>query len=354
MITPTIQMTTPIQKIRTISQKRGERKMPLATIDLKDEHIRLIAKELKDFWSDLIYKQIIAIIRKHLPVKAKLSTSDNLLAKINNGSIVYDGEYFYGSFDARSSKELRELGAKWDAKKKGFRLNAAKITPDIKSAMSSSQDRLEKVNDEINGALARIDEGLEEKIKELRITSIKKVTGDLEKQAKKALDAVGLKYAMDPEQKERLEEEYTESIKPYIQEFTKKQTLDLRSDVEENATAGYRYDNLINRIQKRYDVSQSKAEFLAQQETSMYMAKFRKDRFMEAGCEYYEWRTSHDVRVRESHKHLDGRIFRFGDPPIVDPATGRKAEPGEDFRCRCKAIPVLKKVMKRGSEYIVV
>ena len=108
------------------------------TIEISDPHVALVAKELKQFWYNLIYKEIIAIIHKHLPVKVKLSTSSDLLTKIQSGSIVYDGEYFYGAFNARVSKELRDMGGKWDAKKKAFKLKD--ITPDIKSAVSSSKE----------------------------------------------------------------------------------------------------------------------------------------------------------------------------------------------------------------------
>jgi SPP1 gp7 family putative phage head morphogenesis protein len=58
------------------------------------------------------------------------------------------------------------------------------------------------------------------------------------------------------------------------------------------------------------------------------------------------WSTSHDRRVRDSHKELNGRVFTWDNPPIVDPARGRRAHPGQDYGCRCVAVPVMARQLK--------
>ena len=60
----------------------------------------------------------------------------------------------------------------------------------------------------------------------------------------------------------------------------------------------------------------------------------------DAGVEEYIWSTSGDSRVRESHKKLNGKRFRWDDPPVVDEKTGRRCHPGEDYECRCVALAV--------------
>jgi hypothetical protein len=52
------------------------------------------------------------------------------------------------------------------------------------------------------------------------------------------------------------------------------------------------------------------------------------------------WSTVQDERVRERHAELNGKRFKWGDPPVVDIQTGRRAESGEDYQCRCVALPV--------------
>ena len=56
--------------------------------------------------------------------------------------------------------------------------------------------------------------------------------------------------------------------------------------------------------------------------------------------EEYVWSTSQDSRVRDSHRRLNRKKFRWDDPPVVDPKTGRRCHPGEDYGCRCVALPV--------------
>lgn len=67
----------------------------------------------------------------------------------------------------------------------------------------------------------------------------------------------------------------------------------------------------------------------------------------DAGCKKYTWRTQRDNRVRSCHRALDGKIFSWDNPPMMwrETAhgviyTGERCNPGEDWGCRCIAIPV--------------
>lgn len=52
--------------------------------------------------------------------------------------------------------------------------------------------------------------------------------------------------------------------------------------------------------------------------------------FINAGVTKIKWVTCHDVRVRETHRALDGKIFSINDlPPEID-----------DYNCRCGLVPV--------------
>ena len=55
------------------------------------------------------------------------------------------------------------------------------------------------------------------------------------------------------------------------------------------------------------------------------------------GVRRYMWQTKEDDRVRHGHELVNKRIFEHGKPPAE---TGRFA-PGEDFGCRCIAIPIV-------------
>ncbi|MBQ6679540.1 MAG: minor capsid protein [Lachnospiraceae bacterium] len=69
--------------------------------------------------------------------------------------------------------------------------------------------------------------------------------------------------------------------------------------------------------------------------------------FRRFGIGKYEWRSRRDNRVRECHAWLDGQVFKWSEPPemwyrtlagIV--YTGRHCHPGQDYNCRCNAIPL--------------
>jgi SPP1 gp7 family putative phage head morphogenesis protein len=69
-------------------------------------------------------------------------------------------------------------------------------------------------------------------------------------------------------------------------------------------------------------------------------ADLSRTRMQRVGVTRYRWSTSRDVRVRADHAALEGTMQTFSDPPVVDQRTGRRANPGVDFQCRCVAIPV--------------
>lgn len=93
-------------------------------------------------------------------------------------------------------------------------------------------------------------------------------------------------------------------------------------------------------IQASYNVSKSHARFIARDQMAKLNAQITQKQQADAGVSEYVWRTVGDGRVRESHRHLNGKRFKYSDPPVVDPKTGRRANPGEDYQCRCVALPV--------------
>jgi SPP1 gp7 family putative phage head morphogenesis protein len=103
-------------------------------------------------------------------------------------------------------------------------------------------------------------------------------------------------------------------------------------------------------IRNEYNVTRNRAKFLSRQETSLLVSKYREENYREAGIVYYRWSTSNDQRVRHDHRELNGNIFRFDEPPVVDQKSGRRGNPGEDFSCRCIAIPLLSYQIKRGQD----
>lgn len=115
---------------------------------------------------------------------------------------------------------------------------------------------------------------------------------------------------------------------------------DMQSIVENGFLNGRSNRDIVKDIQTQFGVSRNKAKFYATDQLSKLNADITHQQQTECGVEEYVWSSSRDQRVRERHAQLDGTKHRWDTPPIVDTKTGRRAHPGEDYRCRCVALPV--------------
>ncbi len=96
-----------------------------------------------------------------------------------------------------------------------------------------------------------------------------------------------------------------------------------------------RVEELKQKLLDLGDVSESRAELIARDQTLKLNGEINKARQTRAGVSEYVWSTSGDERVRPEHAALDGRTFSWDDP------VGGEAPPGTAFQCRCVAIPVI-------------
>lgn len=94
-------------------------------------------------------------------------------------------------------------------------------------------------------------------------------------------------------------------------------------------------------IMRQGDVSRSKAMLIARTETGRVSTELTKARALHVGSEYFTWRTAGDSDVREDHKKLNLKVFKWTEPPIADERTGTRALPGSIWNCRCVGIPLL-------------
>ena len=107
-------------------------------------------------------------------------------------------------------------------------------------------------------------------------------------------------------------------------------------------TQGMRWESLVEQIQHDGDVTENRAKLIARDQTAKMNSAFNRERQQQVGIEEYEWQTSGDERVRESHAEVDGHVFRWDEPgPVAGSVAGEPCHPGEDIQCRCLAIPVV-------------
>lgn len=128
-----------------------------------------------------------------------------------------------------------------------------------------------------------------------------------------------------------------------IKSLVDRQLTDLASLLQEAESQALRVEELRNRIQERFDVTKSKAQLLARDQVLKFNGQLTEARQTGAGITHYTWSTSNDERVREMHAELDGTVHAWNNPPVIS-ADGRRGHPGDDYQCRCVAIPELDEV----------
>jgi SPP1 gp7 family putative phage head morphogenesis protein len=115
---------------------------------------------------------------------------------------------------------------------------------------------------------------------------------------------------------------------------------DIERVVSEAVQTGRSTETLRKDLQRRYEVSESRARLIARDQISKLNGQIARERQVSLGATRYMWSTSGDERVRDRHAELDGQIFSWSDPPVIND-QGDVGHPGDDFQCRCGAIPVL-------------
>lgn len=105
-----------------------------------------------------------------------------------------------------------------------------------------------------------------------------------------------------------------------------------------NYMEGRSTTDIVKKIQHQYGVDKRRARLIARDQTAKLNADITKSQQQDAGVSKYKWSSSRDRRVRKSHRELDGKVFSWDSPPETD--GGRHCHPGEDYQCRCCALPI--------------
>ena len=320
--------------------------------------IDIINSEITAEWSVLVAPEVveerkrqkIASLREErkrnkevIPEGMRTNAKDQktpLIRAILSGKIQFVRDHFEGTFSSSISRELKSMGAKWDAKRKQWKITSKSLGYDAQLAIGQVANKMRKLQTRIKDYLENMSRALDKNPKYRLEGHYSNAVKTLEMNFQEGLKGIIVAPTLTDEMREALAENYTNNMSLYINNWNKKSIVRLRKRIEDNAFAGYRAASLVAEIEHDFQISHSKAKFLARQETSLLMSQFRKERYKSAGINEYTWSTSRDQRVRPYHKRLDGQIFSWDNPPIVD-ESGRRAHPGEDFGCRCIAIPVI-------------
>lgn len=118
---------------------------------------------------------------------------------------------------------------------------------------------------------------------------------------------------------------------------------DVKQRVIAAVRTGQSTSDLAADLAERYDVADSRAAFIARDQTSKFLGDLAKQRQSNLGITHYIWRGTLDQRERDSHREHEGRRYAWTDPPAE---TGH---PGEDFQCRCTAEPDFSELVEESQ-----
>lgn len=140
-----------------------------------------------------------------------------------------------------------------------------------------------------------------------------------------------------------LNEEMSAFVKENVDLITKWSDA-LKSQAEEiimrGARSGSNPSDIASELKDRIGVVGSRYDMIARDQTNKFNSQLTMVRQQDLGLDKYTWDTSHDERVRASHAELDGQVFSYDDPPVTN-EDGDTNNPGEDYNCRCAAIPYI-------------
>lgn len=314
----------------------------------------LIEKKIVKLFLDELYTPIIIMLNQPVStIKNSKMGISILINAIKEEKIYYSEGQFYGKFNAYISKELQFHGAKWDKKNNSYKIEMSQLPMDVRLVIAVSQvsidDKLKKIERKLEEIAS---EDLSDK---LNISSIlDRNLFKLEKDFQKSIENITVEPQLTDEQRKKLADEWENNMRLYIKTFSDDQIKELRQKVKENVNLGIRRENLIKIFQESYGVTYNKAKFWAHQETNLMMAKYKETKYVSAGIPEYKWACVHMPHqsspqaiykpgdVRYSHGILEGKIFNWNDPPVTTPPdqAQRRNNPGQDYNCRCFAIPV--------------
>ena len=126
-----------------------------------------------------------------------------------------------------------------------------------------------------------------------------------------------------------------------------RQLEEVENIVTESFKKGGTATETSGKIDDLFTADRKKAKNTARDQVSKLNSRMSRRQQEDAGVDRYMWKDSRDERVRPCHRSLHGKIFLYSDPPEMwyetnagRIYTGRYCHPGEDYRCRCVAVPV--------------
>lgn len=300
----------------------------------KPEYADPVREQLTAYFYEKYYRPLL----EALGTPEILNSKDDLINALRRGTVKYADGTFYGAFNSLVSRTLKGF-AEYDGRSKTWKVTGL-IPGDVLAAASTAAARFQGLRDEINQRIREMEQEIPEAIN--IPYAIDPTINGVTEQAQADLVNLGVKPEFTRETVETLRKEYTQNMDLNIRNWHENQIQNLRKMMEEGVLNGYTRAELREAIKNQWGVTENKARFLARNEAMLLVSSIRDIRFQDAGVTKYRWKAVKDDRHGERrHDLLDGKVFSYDDPPVIDVRTGQRGNPGQTYQCRCVAIPLV-------------
>lgn len=122
------------------------------------------------------------------------------------------------------------------------------------------------------------------------------------------------------------------------QYFTQVQGAVMRS-----ITTGQGMADLVPFIKKYEGVTLNRARLIASDQTRKITGNINRAHMESVGLKKFEWLHTHGEQFpRPLHRDvLNGNVYSFANPPVIDKKTGERGFPGQLIGCKCAMVPVI-------------
>lgn len=214
------------------------------------------------------------------------------------------------------------------------------IIPDVAKNIGDSwfSESIAKFKQKVGNAVDAIANKLAHKtVNEQKKQSDKQLADQLEK-----LTGLDLKFLFSEEDLAKVVDEAISANVSLIRSIPQQYADRVESIILNGLQGGRRSEDIAKEIGALGQTTDDRARLIAQDQLGKINSRIAQIRQQKLGVTHYTWSTSHDERVRHSHRLRDGVMFAWDNPPS-------DGHPGQPIRCRCVALPYLEHLLDESA-----
>lgn len=199
--------------------------------------------------------------------------------------------------------------------------------------------------------LRKLSDGLAKRAEGMAFAMLSRVDRNASSMLERSLKSTSADLTLNMKNTKSVQKAIDERIKANVELITRipAEFLDgVRKDVNKSLEAGKGLSTLEDDMIKRYGEARRHAKNVALDQTRKAYTAINTAKMKDNGITKFEWvHTGGSQEPRPHHKNspanggLNGGIYDINDPPIMDPKTGARGLPGQDYYCRCTMRPIV-------------